>query len=276
MLNIFVELNHRIYVQDGQTWSARGRFAHALGDDKPISWQEQDGGLVLPLAFDSDMDGPQVPIAGPSHVQINPALAAPAPSVSSAPTPAPTSTSDASGSRKHYLATLFNIPLDLMDRTDGSLHRCYQRYLAWEQADKQIRDMEAAGTLPCKKPSKSEMVEIFVSKSKWFSDYAKTFPHFKKKFPTMKLWLESGPDAPTDLEAWGVVQDEYVFSDLLAYIERGGPVMGERAQKRRNLREEEEEDSEEEEDVVQKKRKGKRKEDNSRDKRRKGSSPYKK
>jgi len=49
-----LEYNHRIYVQDGQTWSAKGRFVNALKDDEGISWQEQDGGLILPLAFVSN------------------------------------------------------------------------------------------------------------------------------------------------------------------------------------------------------------------------------
>jgi hypothetical protein len=36
-------------VQEEDSWSIKGRFTQALQDEDSIEWQEQNGGLVLPL-----------------------------------------------------------------------------------------------------------------------------------------------------------------------------------------------------------------------------------
>jgi hypothetical protein len=143
-----------------------------------------------------------------------------------------------------------------MDYTDGSIHWCYQRYLAHGEADKLLEKMCAADAWPGKRPGKVELVEVFISKSVWFKSYTPLFPQVKN-YHDLLLWLEEDCYALLDVEVWGYEQATYDFNDLWTFLKRGGPAIVKN----------------ESEEEVPKKRKGKdrdRGEDES-DKRRKGS-----
>jgi len=173
-------------------------------------------------------------------------------------TPGPSTQPTPTSSYKQELATLFGVSAVMMDQADMSLHRCYERFLAAQDVIKKAQDMWEAQTWPYpKRGLEKDLVEIFVSKSVWFASYKKTFP-FLSKYPEMKLWLEKSPDAEVDVDVWGFKKESYSFSDLIGYIERGGPW-----------------EESEEEVIVAKKRKGKQKEEDIRDKRRKVGSPRK-
>jgi len=243
-------------------WSVRGHFSNAVQDDEPIEWQVVDGKLVLSVALEGDSGVIHAGLSTSTSKQESTPLIS---SVSTASTPvsahssAPGPSSNTSLPPKQRLATLLNISPDLLDRSDTSLHHCYQHFVAVQEASKKAQGMWDTGTWPDpKKASETELIEIFVSKSVWFASYRKTFP-LVHNYPDLKLWLENSSDALSDLDVWGYQVGNYNFKDLSEYLERGGPW----------------EESEEEE--VQKKRKGKKKEDDSsRDKRRKVSSPHKK
>jgi hypothetical protein len=80
------------------------------------------------------------------------------------------------GDSRLYIATLLGVPHAMMDRSDKSLRRCYQQYLAYLDMIQKLDQMMEAGTWPGKRPLKAELVEVFVARTTWFDYYEKTFP----------------------------------------------------------------------------------------------------
>jgi hypothetical protein len=74
---------------------------------------------------------------------------------------------------------------------------------------------------PGKKPSITDIVECFVSKTSWHDYYKPTFPKVSS-YPIMVKWLEGGDDAPSAFDAWGFEKSVYVFRDLIEFVNNGG------------------------------------------------------
>ena len=119
---------------------------------------------------------------------------------------------------KRDLMTRLDIPLALADRTDGSLHIGYQKYKAFLQASKTLATLCNAGQWQGKRPSATDLIEIFQSKSMWHAHHAKAFSRVSG-YPEMVLWLEKDKDAPSDVGLWGYEKSTYNFKDLFAYLE---------------------------------------------------------
>lgn len=78
-------------------------------------------------------------------------------------------------------------------------------------------DKIAAGTWVGKKPTKLDVIELFISRTMFHDSYRPLFSKIDK-YPTMLEWLVGGPDAPSDLDAWGVEKDAYTFKDLKEFM----------------------------------------------------------
>jgi hypothetical protein len=115
------------------------------------------------------------------------------------------------------------IPLDLIDGKDTSLFFAYRRYKACLEAIKTLEGMISDKTWTGKRPTSTDIVGLFVSKSMWYSHYRTTFPKLPQGSLMFK-WLDGGDDKPTDLDVWGYEKLNYQFKDLLDFVENGGPV----------------------------------------------------
>jgi hypothetical protein len=109
--------------------------------------------------------------------------------------------------------THLGIPNHLSNLADRNLHFAYQKYKAYVQAYQTLLKCVSDGTWPGKKPSGTDIIEIFLSKSMWFSHYKPAFTKVSN-YPLMVEWLENGEDKPSDLEAWGVEKVVYTLTDL--------------------------------------------------------------
>ena len=122
---------------------------------------------------------------------------------------------------KDQLITLLQIPIKLTNRAPADLRTSYKKYLAYLQAYSTMEKIVAAKTWPGKKPSATDIVECFISKTFWHDYYKSLFPKISS-YPTMVKWLEGDDDAPSALEAWGVEKPVYVFKDLVEFVNNGG------------------------------------------------------
>jgi hypothetical protein len=156
------------------------------------------------------------------------------PTGSGASTPAPiqqglSSTSASSTALSPFkmgLMSRLDIPLALADRTDGSLHLGYQKYRAFLQASETLTRMCANGQWEGKKPTVTDLIEIFQSKSMWHAHHAKAF-YRVSDYPEMVLWLQKDKDAPSNGSLWGYDKAVYNFKDLFDYLDSKGQ-MGKR------------------------------------------------
>jgi hypothetical protein len=57
------------------------------------------------------------------------------------------------------------------------------------------------------------LIELFVSKSVFYTQYAKIFPRVHA-YPKLLEWLKNGDGASTGLEIFGVEKSSYHFKDL--------------------------------------------------------------
>ena len=143
-------------------------------------------------------------------------------SSSTAPiTPISTSNLSTFTSFKDQLITLLQIPVELTGRAPADLRTSYKKYLAYLDAMSTMEKMVAAKTWPGKKPSVTDIIECFVSKTSWHDYYKLSFPKVSS-YPVMVKWLEGGDDAPSALEAWGVEKSVYVFRDLIEFVNNEG------------------------------------------------------
>jgi len=94
----------------------------------------------------------------------------------------------------------------------------YAKYLGVLSAQKDMNHMIADGIWPFKVLNADTLVEIFVSKSVWYSHYIKIFPR-AQKFPELLKWLESGEGAPSGGSIFGVEKQTYTFKDLKNVLE---------------------------------------------------------
>jgi hypothetical protein len=115
--------------------------------------------------------------------------------------------------------TLLGISAHLSARNDRNIRLAYEKYKAYLQASQTLSKMKD-GSWPGKKPSTIDLIEVFVSKSMWFSHYR---PAFSKvaDYSEMVKWLEDSDDKGTNLEVWGVEKESYSLTDLRKFVDNG-------------------------------------------------------
>src|SRR6266511_389819 len=70
-------------------------------------------------------------------------------------------------------------------------------------------------------PTKTNIIELFVSKSFFHSHYKRYFPKVAKH-EDMVAWLNGDEDRMCDVDVWGVKKNVYTFTDLTLWLENGG------------------------------------------------------
>jgi hypothetical protein len=125
---------------------------------------------------------------------------------------------------KTELLTILNIPLQLVrdpgnpDRSESGLRLNYRKYQACINAIQTLASMVTAGKWSGRRPSETELVELFASKSMWHSHFKKLFSRVPQ-YPQMQKWLKGEEDAPDDYDIWGVEKTNYTFKDLSTWLE---------------------------------------------------------
>jgi hypothetical protein len=98
------------------------------------------------------------------------------------------------------------------------LYVAYAKYLGVQSAQANMNCMIADGIWPFKLLNTDTLVEFFVSKSVWYTNYVKIFPR-AQKFPDLLKWLECADDAPSGGSIFGVEKQSYSFKDLKNVLE---------------------------------------------------------
>jgi hypothetical protein len=116
-----------------------------------------------------------------------------------------------------------NIDSGLSDRDNKGLVWCYKKYKAFNAAVQLMDQLVMQGKWPLpKKPSQTELVEVFMSKSYWHSHVVKPFGVIAR-YPQMVAWLErEDSDSPDDFEVWHLQKSEYGFKELKEWISNDG------------------------------------------------------
>jgi len=107
-----------------------------------------------------------------------------------------------------------------VDWSTSSLHVAYAKYLAYLDTQKALAKIVTDGKWVLAKPPTNEnFIDIFISKSAFFKNYQPFFPHVQD-YPILHLWLKNDKGVPSDMEAWGVQKNVYMFRDLEDYFVR--------------------------------------------------------
>jgi hypothetical protein len=133
---------------------------------------------------------------------------------------APVTASTSAVDPKSQLIDLLGIPGHLAGPGDVALPVAYQKYKAFLVACQTLDNKVTNKSWPIKRPTQSELIDLFVSKSFYHSHYRPLFPKVVD-YPEMKAWLE-GESESADVDVWGVKKVNYSFSDLKAWLENGG------------------------------------------------------
>ena len=103
-------------------------------------------------------------------------------------------------------ATLLGVPAHLVGPGGVSLQVAYQKYCVYLTACWTLDQMHADTSWRGKKPSKTELIELFVSKSFFHSHYKHLFSKVAE-YPDMVEWLECKEEQCSDVEVWGVEKE---------------------------------------------------------------------
>ncbi|KAG6904146.1 hypothetical protein DXG01_012275, partial [Tephrocybe rancida] len=217
--------NHCIFVYEEGLWVIKGRFESAIKENDDVEWtiNGTEYSLHILLSSFEPMDTTGIEHHASSSVSVS-RFSTPA---SGHQTPISEATSTVSGaassipSARLELMTKLGISEHLANRSGFSLPLAYQKYLGYLKAVKTLESMVAAGTWSGNRPTGTDVIEIFVSRSMWFDSYRPTFSKVHT-YPTMVAWLEDEADAPGNLEAWGVERAKYTFKDLAEFLKNGG------------------------------------------------------
>ena len=113
-----------------------------------------------------------------------------------------------------------------------TLQLAYRKYKAYLEAQRKLESKVNKGTWVGKKPTNTDLVELFVGKSMFYQYYKKGFGNIND-FPIMMEWLEGGEGAPSDLDVWGVERTTYTFADLFKYFEDEEDAKGKKGKKKK-------------------------------------------
>jgi hypothetical protein len=123
---------------------------------------------------------------------------------------------------RDYLVEIFDIPKHLLrdsKRGEGVvLH--YKKYQACLQAVSMADSMSNADEWESgiRKPSETEIVELFVGKTMWHSHYKRIFSRVPN-YPQLQKWLKEDDDAPPTIDLWGQEKSHFTFKDLKDWMD---------------------------------------------------------
>ena len=124
---------------------------------------------------------------------------------------------------RHHLQLIDILGIDpeLSDRSKTGLKWCYEKYKGYNSAVQTMDQLSKQGKWPSavKKPSLTELVEIFMSKSYWHSYVVKPLG-LVAPYPKMVAWLEDV--GSSDFEVWHVQKSEYGFKELKEWLRNEG------------------------------------------------------
>jgi hypothetical protein len=225
-------LNPRIFVYEDHLWSIKGHYSAAINDEEPIAWDFVNREYILPISVVHFYLYLIFGEKSLTFVKRN---------MISLPSPlllqdlyhlclrilTPASTSEGLTSVladmslnlfKKDLMTHFDIPFNLADHKDSSLYFAYQKYKTFLQANQTLAELCSSEEWAGKKPSVTDLIEIFQSKSMWHSHHSKAFSRVSD-YPEMVSWLEKKKDVASNIEVWGYEKALYNFKDLFAYLD---------------------------------------------------------
>jgi hypothetical protein len=120
------------------------------------------------------------------------------------------------------LVHIFGIPNHLLrdsSKVEGGLQLYYKKYQTCIEALSTSERMANAGEWVIRKPSETEVVELFIGKTMWHSHFKKMFSRVPK-YPEMQRWLNDEEDALPAIDIWGEEKSSYTFKDLSAWMEK--------------------------------------------------------
>ena len=133
---------------------------------------------------------------------------------------------------KDELVRRLDIPHTLVGSGEATLQVAYQKYEAFLAAFKKYTEMKNGGTWQGKKPTKTDLMEIFASKSYFHSHYNAFFPKVAG-YHNLQAWLRNSEDKESNEEVWGVHKEVYNFKDLKIFLENKGSLVEKRAEGRK-------------------------------------------
>ncbi|KIL55550.1 hypothetical protein M378DRAFT_90762 [Amanita muscaria Koide BX008] len=202
-----------MYVHEDGEWSIKGRFKHAIEANVGVTWETENGQLTLSLCAEGNN------IFGASYAPVVASYAPVAGTSDGVPVSKVVGTGDIS---KKELIALLNIPEQLTVATkNADVRLSYAKYKACLNAQETLGLKIKDGTWPSsvKKPTITQIIEIFVSKTSWHKYMTKAF-HDISHHAGLKAWLEDEAGGPTDIVVWGKNQATYTISDLMKEKER--------------------------------------------------------
>jgi hypothetical protein len=120
------------------------------------------------------------------------------------------------------LVCVLEIPPHLVGSGKVNLQMSYQKYLAFLQAKNKLETVGWQG----KKPMQVDLIQLFASKSYFFSHHKKFFPKVAA-YPELDAWLREKEDRLSNVEVWGVEKAIYTFEDLDKFFVSGGTLASE-------------------------------------------------
>ena len=118
------------------------------------------------------------------------------------------------------------IPHSLVGSGEATLQIAYQKYEAFLSAFRKYTVMKNNGSWEGKKPTKTDFMEIFASKSYFHSHYNTFFPKVVD-YLVLQAWLRNGEGSPSNDEVWGLHKEVYNFKDLKIFLENKGSLVDE-------------------------------------------------
>ena len=133
---------------------------------------------------------------------------------------APNTASTSAVDFKSQLIDLLGIPVHLTGSGEVPLSVAYQKYKAFLVACSTLDELAAKSGWLIRRPTQTELIEVFVSKSFYHSHYRPLFSQLAD-YPQMVAWLDKPSDF-VDVDVWGVKKASYSFTDLKAWLDNGG------------------------------------------------------
>jgi hypothetical protein len=120
------------------------------------------------------------------------------------------------------LVKIFDIPHYLLRdpsvKTDAPLRLSYKRYQACLKALSVSEKLTSDGAWNIRRPTETEIVELFVGKTTWHNKLKKYFSKLPK-YPAMLEWMKEGEEALPDVEIWGEEKSSYSWLDLQKWMD---------------------------------------------------------
>jgi len=197
--------NARMSVMEDGAWTLKGRFLNALRMREHLPWmQDDEGKWSVTLRAEGALSEPASPGGTDSLL--------PSATVSSEATATGTAL-------QAQLISMLNIPETLTARGRGNdLRLAYAKYRGVLNARSNMQRMKADGTWALGTVSVDTLIELFVSKTVWYTYYKKLFPRVIMH-PELVKWMENDPGAKSSYDIWGTEKASYSFQDLKVLLD---------------------------------------------------------